>query len=634
MTRLHLVAVAGVLALTSVPSALPQYRELDARAPDERIISNDNRSPAGTMRHDTLVLQLELRRGLWFPGADSGSSQIVQAFAEVGMPLQIPGPMLRVVTGTPVHVSVRNTLTDSTLIIWGLEQQPGAADDTVQVKPGAVREVRFVVGAPGTYFYWGSTTGKGMEQRDGEDSQLYGALIVDSVSTTGPPRDRVFILGAWHEEPDTTRPKPWIPRDMMVINGKTWPYTERFSFAVGDTVHWRWLNPTVDAHPMHLHGFYFSVDSRGAWAADTILAPADRRMVVTEMMPPGGTMAMSWAPTRPGNWLFHCHFGFHVSHYLSFHRITDDKDPDSPAYVNHTAQGMAGLVLGIQVHGAANHVASHSRAPRQIRLFLQAKPVPGKPPLHTYAFVIQHGAAVPAADSVPGESAGLVLRRGEPVRITMLNRLPYPSAVHWHGIEVESSYVDGVPGWSGTTRRLAPAVMPGDSFTVEFTPPRAGTFIYHSHSNEYFQVAAGLAAPLIVLDSAERYDPATDHAILINQGLEGTGRINGRAVPDTLHLVAGVTNRFRIINIAPDWRVLVTLGDSTGTTTWRAIAKDGADLPLHQATSRPARLLMGPGETADFAFTARRPGALTLEVATQKTGWEVRTPIIVTDTIR
>jgi FtsP/CotA-like multicopper oxidase with cupredoxin domain len=502
------------------------------------------------------------------------------------------------------------------------------------VKPGAVREVQFVAGAPGTYFYWGSTTGKGMDTRDGEDSQLYGALIVDSAGTSGPPADRVFVLGAWHEDPDTTQPKPWIPRDMMVINGKSWPYTEHFAFAVGDTVRWRWLNPTVDAHPMHLHGFYFRVDSRGAWSADTVYAPEDRRQLVTEMMLPGGTMSMQWVPSRPGNWLFHCHFGFHVSHYLSLNKVADPTDLDSPTEVDHTAAGMAGLVLGITVRGTPSTAPVAATAPRRLRIFMQAQPIPDKPPMHRYAFVVQDGDRAPAADSVPEESALLLLRRSEPVSITMLNRLPYPSAIHWHGIEVQNSYVDGVPGWSGAPGHTAPMVMPGDSFTVEFTPPRAGTFIFHSHSNEYFQIAAGLAAPLIVLDSAERYDPATDHTILINQGIDGTGRINGRAVPDTLRLVAGISYRLRIINIAPDWRVFVSLEDSSGLATWRAVAKDGTDLPPHQATSRPARLLMGPGETADFAFTPQGSVLLSLEAATQIKGWVVRVPVVVRSVTR
>jgi FtsP/CotA-like multicopper oxidase with cupredoxin domain len=77
----------------------------------------------------------------------------------------------------------------------------------------------------------------------------------------------------------------------MVINGKSWPYTERLSYQVGDTVRWRWLNPSSQPHPMHLHGFYFTVASRGSWAADTVYARDDERLAVTEPLMPGGTLA-------------------------------------------------------------------------------------------------------------------------------------------------------------------------------------------------------------------------------------------------------------------------------------------------------------------------------------------------------
>jgi FtsP/CotA-like multicopper oxidase with cupredoxin domain len=380
---------------------------------------------------------------------------------------------------------------------------------------------------------------------------------------------------------------------------------------------------------MHLHGFYFDVTSRGTWLADTSYSTEDKRKVVTELMVPGSTMAMKWVPERPGNWLFHCHFGFHVSHYLALRQVPNEKDPDSPAEIDHSASGMAGLILGIHVRGAEVAASAAPRTTRAIELFLQAKPTGDTLRRYNYALVVQEGASAPAPDSVPARSSPLVLARGEPVRINIVNRLPYPSAIHWHGIEVEHSYVDGVPGWSGTPEHMAPLVMPGDSFAVEFTPTRAGTFIYHSHSNEYYQIAAGLAAPLIVEAPEHRFNPSTDHPVLINQGLDGSGRVNGKAQPDTLYLSAGKSHRLRVINIAPDFRVWTTLNDSVGVATWRAIAKDGADLPPHQATSRPARVLMGPGETADFDVTPERAGRMTIVVATQLKGWRLEVPVVV-----
>lgn len=624
-----------LLAIVSVGRA-QATRLGDARALSlpERILANENRVAAGIVRHDTLTLNLVAREGRWFPQSDSGPSTIVQAFAEEGRPLQIPGPLVRIRTGTFVRLSVRNAL-GSTLVLFGMHQRPGARTTSLRILAGARREVAFRAGAPGTYFYWGSTTGNGMRERDGDDSQLSGAFVVDSAGAVGSPRDRIFVLGVLHEAPAP-------PPNVMVINGKSWPHTERLEHDVGDTVRWRWVNPSGQPHPMHLHGFYFSVGSRGSWAIDTEYSSDERRLAATETMYPGATMTMSWVPAHSGNWLFHCHFGAHVSHYLSMTPLPPDKEPDAPAEVDHLVSGMAGLVLGIVVRdgragsavtlagGVVTGVAT-KKGPRDIRLFMQSSPAfsPGTSgvTLHNYAFVEQRGPTPPAPDSVPARSSPLILQRGEPVRVTIENRLPYPGAVHWHGIEVQDSYVDGVPGWSGSAAHLAPMVMPGGSFVAEFTPARAGTFIYHSHSNEYFQIAAGLAAPLIVLEPGASYDTLTDKTVFINQGLDGSGRINGLAAPDTMDLLAGTEYRFRLIDIAPDYRIFATLTDAAGPVPWRAIAKDGATLPPHQQRMQPARVPMGPGETADFVYTPKEAGDLVIDVSTQTGGWTIRVPV-------
>jgi hypothetical protein len=73
------------------------------------------------------------------------------------------------------------------------------------------------------------------------------------------------------------------------------------------------------------------------------------------------------------------------------------------------------------------------------------------------------------------------------------------------------------------------------------------------------------------------------------------------------------------------------ISDST-TLQWRAVAKDGADLPSHQATMRAARVLMGPGETDDFEYTPLAPGMVRLEFATTLPGWRLSVPLRVEPT--
>src|SRR5207244_9026229 len=131
-------------------------------------------------------------------------------------------------------------------------------------------------------------------------------------------------------------------------------------------------------------------------------------------------------------------------------------------------------------------------------------------------FVLQQGSP-PAKDSVMLPGPTLLLERGRPVRITVVNRLDVATSVHWHGMEIES-YPDGVAGWSGAPGRIAPAIQPNDSFIAEFTPPRAGTFIYHSHINELMQTNSGMYGALIVIDSIHAFDPGIDKIILVGGG--------------------------------------------------------------------------------------------------------------------
>lgn len=55
-------------------------------------------------------------------------------------------------------------------------------------------------------------------------------------------------------------------------------------------------------------------------------------------------------------------------------------------------------------------------------------------------------------------------------------------------------------------------------------------------------------------------------------------------------------------------KVYYSLRGDTSLAQWRAIAKDGADLPRAQETLRPARLGIDVGETYDFAFTPTEAG--------------------------
>jgi FtsP/CotA-like multicopper oxidase with cupredoxin domain len=238
-----------------------------------------------------------------------------------------------------------------------------------------------------------------------------------------------------------------------------------------------------------------------------------------------------------------------------------------------------------------------------------------------YGFTLHEKGPEPALDSGLHAGPPIILVRGQPVGIMVVNRTDAPTAVHWHGIELES-YFDGVAGFSGIERRLTPVVAPRDSFEARFTPPRAGTFMYHTHIDETRQQRAGLAGMLLVLEPGYRFDPARDIPILISSPSDSSSEarrvlINGSLAPTPLDVRRGVTYRLRFANITtgrPGMHIDM-LRDSV-LATWMPLAKDGADLPEARRVMQPARHSISIGETMDFEVTPSSPGVMRLEMVT------------------
>lgn len=565
------------------------------------VMANDNRTPAGTLKDGVLHLDLVVTMARWYPEDSGGSYTDIPVFAEVGKRPEIPGPLIRVPVGTELRISLQNDLPDSSLTLFGFQSRPATEPEEIVVRAGETRAITFRVDVQGTFLYAARSAAIPARGRR-ETEQLAGALIVDPPG--GRTDDRVWVMNIWSQrQPDGRL------REALAINGKSWPWTERFQTTVGDTVRWRVLNGSRRGHPMHLHGFFFRVDSRGTGLTDTIYTEAEQRTVVTETTLGRETMTMTWVPEEPGNWLFHCHLTFHV---VAEARLDP---PDA-----HHAQGgggaeehMAGLVLGIQVRPRPGDVPVARVNPRKVSVYV----LQGSPPDSTLpapiSFLLPRNGREPQASEVRVPGDMLLLTRGEPTDVTVHNRLSQPTSIHWHGLELES-WSDGVPGWSGKGATIAPSIPPGDSLTARLSLRRAGTFIYHSHVNDVEQVTAGLYGPLIVLEPNRAWDPTHDFVF--------TGGYNGKPFPNLfvngvheeppLELLAGETYRFRFINITPAGGLSFQIRRDGELASWRPIAKDGADLPAHQAVPRPAIMRIFSGETFDAAFTPAEPGTYLL----------------------
>jgi len=573
-----------------------------ASGPPE-ITANDNRTPAGALRGDTVVVRMVIQAARWHPEAADGAWIDTEALGEEGKAPSIPAPLLRVRTGTVISATVRNALSDSTVWLHGLYSRPAQHDDSVGLAPGESRTVTFAAGSPGTYVY-GANVGR-VDNEIREREQIVGAFIVDSANNA--VNDRVFVMNIWGEPADSA---PY--RNILAINGKSFPYSETIQATTGDTLRWRWVNGTIRPHPMHLHGFYFNITSRGFVLRDTAYDVPKQRSVVTEVMEPFSTMAMSFVPDRDGRWLFHCH--------IAFHAIADGARLEPPAgshamMSDDPGEHMAGLVLGINVKAAPGWTAAARDNPRTLRLFVHEGPKLGRA-ARALGYTLEHGDAEYPDSLTRVGGPPLVLTRGQPTDITVINRLKEPTAVHWHGLELES-YSDGVVGWSGHPEHLAPRIAPADSFTARLTMPRAGTFIYHTHLNDLEQLTSGLYGAIIVREPREPFDPANDHLYLASwDGPEDPPHlmVNGDSTLSPMTWRAGSRHRLRFINIGPAGVIRATLFAGPDTSTWRAVAKDGADLPPSQALERPAAVVLEVGETADFEFLPSRRGDYTLSI--------------------
>ncbi len=83
------------------------------------------------------------------------------------------------------------------------------------------------------------------------------------------------------------------------------------------------------------------------------------------------------------------------------------------------------------------------------------------------------------ATAINGQVPGPILRwrEGDTVTLSVTNRLPHLSSIHWHGIRTPSP-MDGVPGFSFK------GIAPGETFVYQFRVPQSGTYWYHAHGPE------------------------------------------------------------------------------------------------------------------------------------------------------
>jgi FtsP/CotA-like multicopper oxidase with cupredoxin domain len=182
----------------------------------------------------------------------------------------------------------------------------------------------------------------------------------------------------------------------------------------------------------------------------------------------------------------------------------------------------------------------------------------------------------------------LRVRRGEELRVRLINDLPEPTAIHWHGLRLPNA-MDGVPHLT-----QAP-VTPGTSFDYRFRPPDAGTFWFHPTGNASAQMGRGLRGALIVEESTP-VEADRDVLLLLEDwpGVPGTPVTVNAATNVELAVRMNERLRLRLIN-ATVARPLVLRFERHLP---RVMAIDGQ--PAEPFVARDGRVALAPGNRVDL----------------------------------
>ena len=223
-------------------------------------------------------------------------------------------------------------------------------------------------------------------------------------------------------------------------------------------------------------------------------------------------------------------------------------------------------------------------------------------------------------DQLPGPL--LHARVGDRVVVHFKNELTEPTIVHWHGLRIADT-MDGSPV-------LSKPIEPGGTFDYDFVVPDAGTYWYHTHSNQIQQLERGLYGAIVVHEkeppvfSKERLFVGDDIRLgatnqvspFLKSGPDiGAGRvgnlllvngqvINGEGTPLKLTIPRGGIERWRFV-LATN---ALAYGLRIKGADARVIATDGGLLPKPFALDR---VEIAPGQRYDFEV---RPTADAKEV--------------------
>jgi FtsP/CotA-like multicopper oxidase with cupredoxin domain len=223
-----------------------------------------------------------------------------------------PGPTIEAVEGDKVRLFVTNKLPEHTTIHWHGQLLPSGMDGVgglsqPHIKPGETYVYEFQLRKSGTFMYH--------PHADEMVQMAMGMMGMFIVHPRDPnqyrvDRDFVFLMSAYDIDPGAATPKvaEMLNFNLWTWNSRVFPGIDSLPVRLGDRVRIRFGNLTMTNHPIHLHGYHFSVTGTdGGW-----VPPSARWPEVTIDAPVGAMRAFEFDADAPGDWAFHCHKSHHT----------------------------------------------------------------------------------------------------------------------------------------------------------------------------------------------------------------------------------------------------------------------------------------------------------------------------------
>lgn len=314
----------------------------------------------------------------------------------------------------------------------------------------------------------------------------------------------------------------------------------------------------------------------------------------TEMIPPGDVATLEVPSIEPGTYNFLCEVPTHADSGMKGTLVVGKSSGDSGT--DQAGHGMSAKEMALQDAEVTASFPAETKGVGGVEL--EPDIVDGVKVFELTADEIkwevspgEFKEAWAYNGMVPGPQIRAEL--GDRVRIVLHNKLAEPTTIHFHGMTVPAD-MDGVPGISQD------AVLPGESFSYEFTIRNTGSNMYHSHFGAQKQVPMGLLGAMIVPDPD---DPQVDQDVtmVLNDGPLGF-TLNGKGFPATAPIVVDQGNTFRIRYMNEG--LLIHPMHLHGIPQ-KVVAMDGHILPTPHLEDT---VLVAPGQRVDVIVKATELG--------------------------